>query len=318
MDTNSVTTMYDTIHFILFKEDYPEIDFINSIPSLLTQIVNQGDSNYGPFVNGFLNNYQVNINQWRMKFQHASIGKYINGDNLQGMSLRRTREAFEKLSLQLHLNLDKAKVTRLDLGRNLLMQLSPSSYLSYLGEHIHYKRFLYESGLLYKNSGRELVFYDKVKEQKHKRLEIPELFIGRNVLRFELRYKNHLEREFKVDKLRISNITEETFYVEILKRWKQEYLNIKKLSNKASELEPTISTRELIVNLAAMAIRDIGSDYLTKKIGEWQEKGIIGKKQASDHRKAIRDAILKEFKANGNELIDELDKKVKEAIRFYI
>lgn len=31
-----------------------------------------------------------------------------------------------------------------------------------------------------------------------------------------------------------------------------------------------------------------------------------------------KDAIQKEFKANGNELIDELDRKVKEAIRFYI
>lgn len=67
-----------------------------------------------------------------------------------------------------------------------------------------------------------------------------------------------------------------------------------------------------------MSIRDIGPDFLAKTIGEWQERGVIGKKQASDHRKAIREAIQKEFKANGNELINELDKKVKEAIRFYI
>ncbi len=318
MATNFVTPMYDTVHFILFRDDYPEKNFLKEIPSVLTQITNHGDSRLGPFMNGFLDTYKVSLNPWRAKFQESSLGKFIHGDNLQGMSLKNTRDAFDRLSDHLHLDINQAKVTRLDLGRNIIMRLPPATYLEYLGEHVHYRRYPMETGLLYKNSSRELAFYDKILEQKSKRVLLPELFRERNLIRFEMRYKNHLEREFGVDRLTVRHLTEERFYIDLLKRWKQEYSGIKKLSRKVMELEPSTSTRELLLNLAAMALKDIGSDGVIKRVGEWHELGLITKKQAGDHRKAIRDILQKDFKSNGNELIEELDKKIKEAIRFFI
>lgn len=53
-------------------------------------------------------------------------------------------------------------------------------------------------------------------------------------------------------------------------------------------------------------------------IAEWQEKGIITRKQAQDHRKAIRAMIDKPMKERGNDLTEELDEKVKQAVRFFM
>jgi hypothetical protein len=52
-------------------------------------------------------------------------------------------------------------------------------------------------------------------------------------------------------------------------------------------------------------------------IAEWQQQGLLEKKQASDHRKMIRDIVKKEMKSKGNEFIAHLDKKIKQAVRFF-
>lgn len=62
----------------------------------------------------------------------------------------------------------------------------------------------------------------------------------------------------------------------------------------------------------------MGDEDIYRMIGEWQQMGQITKKQASDHRKMIREVVKKDMKCNGNELIDEIDKKIKEATRFFI
>lgn len=62
----------------------------------------------------------------------------------------------------------------------------------------------------------------------------------------------------------------------------------------------------------------MGDEALMRMIAEWQQQGFLEKKQASDHRKMIRDIVKKQMKSQGNEFIDELDTKIKQSVRFFI
>lgn len=195
---------------------------------------------------------------------------------------------------------------------------SPEVYLPYLGSKIGYKRIEMGDGLGYKNSQKFLVFYNKIKEQKKKRIEVQPIFNGHNLLRYELRLLNHLERLLNQPRVIGRLLYDESCYINLCKMWRDEYLHIAKLSNPTGVIQPTTSTRELTTTLASMAIRDIGDENLIRMIAHWSEQGLLSKKQASDHRKAIREAIKYDMKNSGNEFIEELDKKIKQSVRFFV
>lgn len=310
--------MYDTINMILSQEDFPDVNFITDIPALLDSVTVEGESRDSYFINGYIGTFRVNINQQRIKLQGSSLGRYINGDNQTGMSLQLTRKAVEQLSDQLSIDVGLAKVTQIDIGRNLTMKYKPETYLPYLIESSGYKRHEVGSGLYFKNSLRELVFYDKIREQKEKRIPIQPIFQNQNLLRYELRLKNHLEKELSYQKVVAKLLYDEGFYIKLGNLWKNQYLRISKQSNRSFEISPTSSARELIQNLAALAITDVGIDAVMHKVTEWQQKGILTKKQAADQRKAIRDSVKKTMKFQGNEFIEELDKKIKLSTRYFI
>ncbi len=113
-------------------------------------------------------------------------------------------------------------------------------------------------------------------------------------------------------------LCDEGFYIKLGRMWRDQFLKILKKSNKASLISPTASTRGLILSLATVGIDQIGDQNLMNMVVEWQQQGVLTKKQASDHRKAIRDAVKREMSDQGNELVDELTKKVKQATRFFV
>lgn len=310
--------MYDTVNFIIYKDDYPNTDFLDTFPKYLDKIEVKGEGNTGPFVNGMLGTYSVIINRYRMKLHQSSLARYINNNNQDGMSLQLTRKALEMISEQLHINMDKAKVTRIDVGRNIITKYSPETYLPFLGELQGFKRLEAGDGLYYKNTQKELVLYNKIKEQKHKRLDIQTIFKDKNLFRYELRIKNHLERQLNYPRITGDLLYNEEFYINVAKLWRDHYLKITKLSNPTNVIYPTTSTRELMSNIASIKIRDIGDEALIRMVALWSEQGLLSKKQASDHRKAIRESVKKDMKFSGNEFIEELDKKIMQSVRYFI
>lgn len=310
--------MYDTISLTANKEDFPSIDFLNELPQYLDRITNQGESFNGQYFNGNIQNFKISINQYRLKLHGASLARFINGENQTGMTLKQTKLAIHSLSDQLQLDLGKAKVTRIDVGRNIITKYNPSFYFPFLGDCSGYKRQEAGDGLYYKNSIRLLTFYDKIKEQKAKRQEIIHLFEGKNLFRYELRLASHLERELKKKNIIGENLYNEDFYIQLGLLWRDQYMKINKKPNESSIIPATTSTRDLVTALAAIAIQNIGDSRMLDMVSEWQHSGLVNKHQASNHRRMIRETIKKEFNDKGNSFIEELDKKIKEATRYFI
>ncbi len=309
--------MYDNLDLTVSKEVSPNTNFINSIPQHLTKVINEGASEFGDYITGYLDTAKIKISENRVKFYDSSICKYYLGDNFKTLSKGDTKRAIQKLSDSLHLPFNLANVTRIDFAQNLIMQYNEKIYYPYLGEAQYYNRLEQNNGLYYNNQKRQLLFYGKEYEQKIKHQPIPELYKGRNVLRYEMRFKKQLRKQFNKPEITAGLLSDEVFYSNLVKRWKDEYLAIQKINSKLIKMKPTGSKKEFVENLAFLSILEIGQPQVLSKVKEWQESGRISKKQAYDIRTSIKHLSKKPINENGNDLITELNKKIKEASRYY-
>jgi hypothetical protein len=307
--------MYDNLDLTVHKEVCPNTDFILSIPQHLTKISNQGVNQFGEYVTGYLDNLKVSIAENRVKVYDSSLCKYYLGDNFKTLSKGDTKRAIEKISDCLQLPFHLANVTRIDFAQNFIMQFDEKVYYPYLGEAQYYNRLEQNNGLYYNNQIRQLLFYGKEYEQRVKKQPIPELYKNRNVLRFELRFRKQLRQQLKQPEITAGLLSDEVFYSSLVKRWKNEYLAIQKINSKLINMKPTGSKKEFIENLALFTILEMGQTQVLFKVKEWQESGVISKKQAYDIRATIKQISKTPMDERGNDLINEIDRKVKEAAR---
>jgi len=307
--------MYDNLDLTVNKEGCPNTDFIKSIPQHLTNVSNHGVNQFGEYVTGYLENLKVSIAENRVKVYDSSLCKYFLGDNFKTLTKGDTKRAIEKISDCLQLPFHLANVTRIDFAQNFIMQHNEKVYYPYLGEAQYYNRLEQNNGLYYNNQIRQLLFYGKEYEQKVKKQPIPELYKDRNVLRFEIRFRKQLRQQFKQPEITAGLLSDEVFYSNLVKRWRNEYLAIQKINSKLIKMKPTGSKKEFIENLALLSILELGQPQVLNKVKEWQESGEISKKQAYDIRTSIKQISKTPMDEKGNDLINELDRKIKEVAR---
>lgn len=307
--------MYDNTDLTLSTKSCPEVEFLKFVPQHLTNVTNYGNNKFGEYVTGYLDNLKVSITENRVKIYDSSLCKYYLGNNFKTLTIRDTKKAIEKISDCLQLPFDLANVTRIDFAQNMILNHDPSLYLKYLGIAQYYNRLEQNNGLYYNNQKRQLVFYDKVHEQKIKHQPIPELYRNKNVLRYELRFRKQLRKQFNRNSITAGLLYDEVFYYDLVKRWEREYLSIQKINSKLGSMVPTGSIIKLVRNLALYSIIELGQSNVLNKIKEWQRTGLITKKQANDMRIIIKQISSTPLTENGNELITEMDRKIKEAVQ---
>lgn len=308
--------MYDNIDFNLTKEKTNNIDLLNITPQYLTNISNIGQNQFGEYVTGYLDSLKISITENRVKIYDSSICKYYLGNNFQTLTKGDTKRVIQKISDCLHLPFDHAIITRIDAAHNLIMQFDEKLYYNYLGEAPFYNRLPQNNGLYYNTQIRQLVFYGKEKEQKDKKQTIPDMYKGKHILRYEIRFKKRLQNQFNQFEITSKLLWNDEFYKSIVSKWKKEYLNINKLKSKLINMKPTGSTKELNNYLACFGVLEIGQPKILEVIKEWQISDLITKKQAKDLRENIKKLCQIKPNEQNNDLIQELNKKINEAARY--
>ncbi|MDD7456060.1 MAG: hypothetical protein PUK70_07445 [Bacteroidales bacterium] len=310
--------MYDTVFLRLTQAEVNGVDFLEEVPCFLEDVGEHIYSGF-PFITGNLNGLKVTANRYQLKVKDGSLCKYLLGDNFQTMGRGDTQRAIEKLSDTLHLPMGKAVVTRMDIAQNFIVKHPPQVYLNHLGALRYANRLQEPSGLYYSLNGGRLCFYDKNKEQKSKREEIPDLYNGRNVLRYERRYTQRIAAKFGVAEVTGAMLYDEAFYIEALNRWKADYQAIQKINDITLNFQAMKTKQELYkMGILSLTEQAGGQVEMINQINEAQQRGELTKKQAYDLRVAVNEACqLKEGLTAPNEAIQELDKKVAEAVRFY-
>lgn len=310
--------MFDTVYFRLYKEVAGDVDLLTKIPCCLNNV---GEHYYNnePIITGDLNGLKISLNTNQLKVKDGSLCKWFLGDNFKTMGRSDTQKAIEKLSDILHLPMDKASVTRLDVAQNFITMHPPEVYFNHLGELRYTERLLQPSGLYYKGSNLSLCFYDKNKEQKSHRRPIPDLYQNRNVLRYEQRYTSRVASQMGVSEVTGALLYDEAFYQEVLNRWRAKYEAIQKVNDISLNFE-AMKTKQQLYKMGVLSIVQMagGAMKMYEQIREAQNQGKLTKKQAFDLRKTVKDALeVREGLTVQNEAIKELNKKVAEAIKYY-
>lgn len=311
--------MYDNIDLKLDSVEAPGVDLLNDIPGRLTRPNMTTFSDGAVSISGYLDSLKVRVSKQGVKIKDSSLCKWYLGDNFQGLSRGDTRLAIEKLSDSLLLPMDRATVTRIDVAANLIMQHEKSVYFNHLGALQHFKRLEQPNGLYYSNTLKTLLLYEKVHEQKDKGQAVPDMYQGREVIRYEQRYKRRLLQCFNRPELRSSSLYDPAFYIDLVNRWRGDYDRIKKLNDIQIDYSMIKTKREQALQAILFYIQERGGETkVLEEIKEAQTKGELSKKQAYDLRQQVEEACKCDMMTARSEAIEELDKKVKEAARFYL
>ena len=311
--------MFDTVNFRLTAADVEGVSFLEQTLCYLADAgVHQYNSG-GVIVTGNLNGLKVTVSRWQVKINGGSLCNWFLGNNYQSLTRRDVQRAIERLSDELHLPMSRAAVTRLDVGCTIITKHPTGVYFNHLGELAGAKRLPHPGGVYYDKRGVVLCFYDKNRERRDKRGAIPDLYRGRNVLRYEQRFTQRLASAFKLAEVTGATLYDERFYIEALKRWRDTYNAIDKINDIQLNFGAMKGKRELNKRLFLALIEQFGGEVaFLNEITEAQKRGEIDRKQASDLRKAVKQACqVQEGLIIKSEVVSELSKKIAEAVRFY-
>jgi hypothetical protein len=316
--------MYDNVDFKIKIADVSNIDFLSETPCYF-DVTGDLDFKGERVVVGTLNgDFKITVNRNGVNIKGGSLCKFYLGNNFETMGRSDTGAAIEKLSDTLHLPIDKATVSRLDIAQNFIVKNPVGVYYNHLGELKYSKRSEISNngeteGLYYFQNKGLLVFYNKVLEQSSKRQPIPELYQNRHVLRYEQRYTSRLPKAFNVERVTGGMLYNERFYMSLIDSWRDNYRAIKKINDITLNFEAMKGKKDLYMMGLLSLVETQGGQLATiAQINEAYKTGQISKKAAFDMRQAITEACtVKDGITAKNEAIMELDKKVNEAVKYY-
>lgn len=312
--------MYDTAKMRLMRYDVPGVSFLEDTALYLDEIAGHFEARNGlHVVIGKLGCLTVSIDEAAVRVKQGSLCKWFLGDNVQEMGRGDTKRAIEKLSDTLHLPMDRAGITRIDIAHNLLMRYPPRVYFNHLGGLRYATRLQEPEGIYYKQGAGRLAFYDKTKETQKGGGQIPEICSGNYILRYERRFDKRLPHYLQEPEITAATLYNEAFYIKVGKMWLQAYRAIDKIND--ITINPDVMKSKKDFDRAArlaLVERFGGEAELLEQIKEMQQRGDITKKQAFDMRKNVKEACLSGMSLSvQSDVIAELDRKVTEAATYY-
>jgi hypothetical protein len=268
-------------------------------------------------VTGYYKNLRTRLKASGLSIQ-GSLNKYLYGNNLESMSRRSVQDSISKLSDELSLSINNGIVYRFDIACNFVMKRPLGDYLSKLGSVRYFKKSEISNlqTVIYSNCNRALIFYDKIAEVKKKGGAIPELFKGKNVLRYEMRFRKRIKDQFK-KVVTAADLYDEKFYSAAIKQWKSSYFAISRFNDVAGGLSMVGGVKELESSLILLGMQAIGGgEVVFQQIESAYRMGKIDKQQAHRMKNKIKQVMSNPSLTAPPETIKELDKKISQVAMF--
>jgi hypothetical protein len=305
----------DTVH--LWNTGISEAE-MNTIAGKLTAAKFFQDK-LGVFsVYGYLDNMKVVLKPSFISVK-GSLPVFYLGDNIQAFTRSDIERASEKLSDSLCLNMNEARVSRVDMGYNFVTKHRPSAYYPYLLGSKNYYRHSDRSTLYYMNKSSNFCIYDKLIETEYKHKEIPYIYSDKNLIRLEYRALKQPAKQIKQDKLFLKSLYDESIYIKLVDKWADTYHSIRKAPLKINLNKMTISTpKDLQKYLAAIAAQEIGYDSLMAIIEEAKSTQTFKhEKYYQRMKKGMLDLLSVKVEGSSFEMTEELDKQVNQVKQYY-
>ena len=308
--------MFDTLKLYVRQDSVRDTDLLAEVPVYLENITAHEKMDQIHY-SGSLNNLRIYVSERGVSLQ-GSLAKYYLSDNMQTLRRQDTEQAIQRLSDDLHLHIDEAQVSRVDFAHNFIMQYDPEVYYPYLGESQYFKRYIQPESLYYKNGKRTKLFYDKQAEAKSKGYKIPEVWTGKHILRYEIRYRRRLDKQFKEPEVIARTLYDEQFYIKLIDRYVNDFKSIHKHSEINLDTDNMRTPKDFWDQMALLMIDRIGQNGAVDLVEELRAKDVLDKPEYySRLKKQIRDKSKKFSASDSTPLIEELESKVSSLKRYY-
>jgi len=286
--------------------------------SNITTIVERNTNNV--IIKGYLGNLFVMITVNGICVS-GSLSKYYHGNNMYTLTFAEINLAFKMLEKQLNIPIEKAKVQRLDIAENFIVNYPIRNYFPYLGDMTYYERQELNDGVYYNGGNKTLLFYDKVSERKFNKESVPECYVGKNILRYELRFMKRLGKLFDRKCIYVSDLLLEPFFTELLYRYKMYYQNIHKNKDIIHYGDLQINDWRQFnnqVDLAGMEKLGGESALLNTLIQAKKDKAFKNPMHATRVIKRIKTTYENNIFTEQSSLVRELDDKIQKKLDVYL
>ncbi|MDR0421389.1 MAG: hypothetical protein LBH72_00050 [Proteiniphilum sp.] len=269
---------------------------------------------------GSLDNLKVTVSMAGISIK-GSLAKFLLPDNTYTLNRHQVKDALQKLSDDLHVDLINASVIRLDVAANFIVKHEPSRYFDALGLCRHFNRLqTAESTLSYQTKGKEpkkaMIFYDKTMEVQQRGGTIPDVYQGANLLRYESRWNTRLPQQLKVPEVKGRTLFDKSFYGKMIARWADNYFNIdKRKILKADAMERIETVSDAMDYICAVALQRLPPDEVQNILAELKQKGVFeNRNYYSRLNKKLKDITGMADISNSDVLTKELDAEVRQVL----
>lgn len=310
--------MFDTIKTYLSKDqigvnklfDYCE-PFISDVT-----IIN---SNYYQCMTGLLTSGQkVSITHNGISFQ-GSMAKYYNDTNLIDLNPIEIGYAIEKLSDEMHLPMEKSKVTQLHIGLNLETNYSADVYFPAYGNKNGFERHKQNNGIYFSNTSGTIVLnmYDKIRECKSHKTKIPPELKGKNITRPELRLKA-ISKYFNLNGIFLTDLQNKDFQIESINALINEFESINILNLDEMNTEEIKTPNDYILYCAGQYLINQGPESTKAHLKQLKQGNAFRNSESySRLNKSINKITSNKSKGDNRNMIDEISTKLKEKASMY-
>lgn len=315
--------MYDNIGLYLDSKDVNNINLYKEVLENSNNITIEkhgANGNDTPFayisITGSNNqklSFKIEPYRISMLGKNSSVCKYFLGNNFDTLTLLQFNQAIDEISDRLGICLNNARVCRIDLATNFLMEYAPSTYHECLKHLSRHKRGFINGNLYFKTNRIELNFYDKKKEYREKGIKIPTQYLDvENILRYEIRFKKNVAKTFG-RAIRVKDLRSEMFLQEAFCKWQDYYWNITKQNPVIFESQnSTFSTKDFKDYYLTKGVEASGGiEYAYKMIDESKKANNLTKQKAYYLKQVLNNAYENPNNTSNYDFTGELDLKMK-------
>jgi hypothetical protein len=263
---------------------------------------------------GVVGDYTVSVNNDKILLC-GSLSKNYYGDNLHTFVRGDVQRAIEQLSDYLHIDVNQMRVWRLDVSTVIHTKYAPADYYPYLGQKPHFRReSCADSTLYYKTKQRRLIFYDKTEWAAAKGVAVPEIMQDSNLLRYEVQYNKHVDRQLKTA-VTGATLYDRGFYRSVVQGWYEEFKAIEKLREQKFMIDGT--PKDVMTAILANGLQAAGGqDYIEKCITELKGQNYFSNRSNYTKIKTGLIKILSVPRGCKSDMVKELESAIFDVARY--
>lgn len=313
-------SMYDTVNSWISRTEAGNLTASNTCITDAKETINRDTGEV--WTCGNLDNLKVTVSMAGVSVK-GSLAKFYLPDNTYTLNRSQVKEAIEKLSDTLNIDFSKAKITRLDVSTNFIMQNQAQRYYEVLGLCTHYNRIQATPGTLYyhskgKEQKRTLVFYNKAREVCERGGVIPDVFHGENLLRYESRWNTRLPQQLKENEVTGKTLHNQRFYSKIVGLWGDSYFNIEKQRNvNINAMDKIRTVSDASDFICAIALQKLPPDEVQNILEDMKKQQVFSdRNNYARLKRKLKDISTKTEITEISNLVQELDTEVRNVLSY--